>query len=164
MIGLGHSMSVLTATLLFLDSFLVAAIHHMKLPISTDKALIGLTRPLSIVNRCTEVIYPGIATQAGDAPVTQGFRLNPGEERDLSVGANWQGRAWGRTNCSFNDAGTAPSTSNGINIGGVACGTGDCGGTVNCQGTVSLICILPLALPSLPPTPIRQETWALSKE
>ncbi|KAL8874627.1 MAG: hypothetical protein Q9198_006864 [Flavoplaca austrocitrina] len=88
-------------------------------------------RPLVITNKCPDTIYPGIGTQAGTAPSTQGFRLNPGERRDLTVSADWQGRVWGRTNCSFNAAGTAPSSSG----TGVACSTGDCGGTVNCRGT-----------------------------
>ncbi|KAI4236233.1 MAG: hypothetical protein LQ349_002660 [Xanthoria aureola] len=88
-------------------------------------------RPLVITNKCPDTIYPGIGTQAGTAPSTQGFRLNPGERRDLTVSADWQGRVWGRTNCSFNAAGTAPLSSG----TGVACSTGDCGGTVNCRGT-----------------------------
>ncbi|KAL8971419.1 MAG: hypothetical protein Q9183_001066 [Haloplaca sp. 2 TL-2023] len=89
------------------------------------------TRPLHVINRCKETIYPGIGTQAGTGPSTQGFQLNPGQRRDLTVSADWQGRVWGRTNCSFNAAGTAPASSG----TGVACGTGDCGGTVNCRGT-----------------------------
>ncbi|KAI4189194.1 MAG: hypothetical protein L6R41_001637 [Letrouitia leprolyta] len=88
-------------------------------------------RPLKITNQCKETIYPGIGTQAGTGPSTQGFKLTSGQSRDLTVSADWQGRVWGRTNCSFNAAGTAPSSSG----TGVACGTGDCGGTVNCRGT-----------------------------
>ncbi|KAL8860757.1 MAG: hypothetical protein Q9178_002787 [Gyalolechia marmorata] len=88
-------------------------------------------RPLVISNKCPDTIYPGIGTQAGTAPSTQGFRLAPGESRDLTVSADWQGRVWGRTNCSFNAAGTAPLSSG----TGVACSTGDCGGTINCRGT-----------------------------
>ncbi|KAL8939798.1 MAG: hypothetical protein Q9211_002585 [Gyalolechia sp. 1 TL-2023] len=88
-------------------------------------------RPLVVTNQCREIIYPGIGTQAGTGPSTQGFQLTPGQSRDLTVSADWQGRVWGRTNCSFNAAGTAPSSSG----TGVACGTGDCGGTVNCRGT-----------------------------
>ncbi|KAI4176609.1 MAG: hypothetical protein LQ343_000900 [Gyalolechia ehrenbergii] len=88
-------------------------------------------RPLVIRNQCRETIYPGIGTQAGTGPSTQGFQLTSGQSRDLTVSADWQGRVWGRTNCSFNAAGTAPASSG----TGVACGTGDCGGTVNCRGT-----------------------------
>ncbi|KAL8953463.1 MAG: hypothetical protein Q9222_000667 [Ikaeria aurantiellina] len=88
-------------------------------------------KPLRITNTCKETIYPGIGTQAGSGPGTQGFQLTPGQSRDLTVSADWQGRVWGRTNCSFNAAGTAPASSG----TGVACGTGDCGGTVDCRGT-----------------------------
>ena len=92
--------------------------------------------PLRVTNRCPEVIYPGIGTQAGTAPVVQGFRLGQGESRNLTVSADWQGRVWGRTNCTFNPAGTAPANNGGVNGGGAACMTGDCGGVVNCRLTV----------------------------
>ena len=98
----------------------------------------GESRPLSVLNQCKEVIYPAIATQAGIPPSTQGFKLSPGGSKSLTVGADWQGRVWGRTNCSFNSDGTGPSNNGGLNGGGVACGTGDCGGTVNCRGTVRI--------------------------
>lgn len=88
-------------------------------------------RPLNIINQCEETIYPGIGTQAGTGPATQGFQLSAGQRRELTVSADWQGRVWGRTNCSFNAAGTAPASSG----TGVACDTGDCGGTVDCRGT-----------------------------
>ncbi|KAL8656774.1 MAG: hypothetical protein Q9210_000017 [Variospora velana] len=88
-------------------------------------------RPLVISNQCKETIYPGIGTQAGTGPATQGFQLTAGQSRSLTVSADWQGRVWGRTNCSFNAAGTGPASSG----TGVACGTGDCGGTVSCRGT-----------------------------
>lgn len=115
----------------FLSSY-VHGIHHMKrAPLAWVNRRAD-DRPLVITNKCPDTIYPGIGTQAGTAPSTQGFRLNPGERRDLTVSADWQGRVWGRTNCSFNAAGTAPASSG----TGVACSTGDCGGTVNCRGTV----------------------------
>ena len=109
----------------------VHGIHHMdRGPLAWVNRRAD-TRPLHVLNQCKETIYPGIGTQAGTAPSTQGFQLNPGQRRDLTVSADWQGRVWGRTNCSFNAAGTAPASSG----TGVACGTGDCGGTVNCRGT-----------------------------
>lgn len=110
----------------------VAAAHHMERgPLAWVNRRAD-NRPLKITNQCKETIYPGIGTQAGTGPSTQGFKLTSGQSRDLTVSADWQGRVWGRTNCSFNAAGTAPSSSG----TGVACGTGDCGGTVNCRGTV----------------------------
>ncbi|KAL9615184.1 MAG: hypothetical protein Q9167_000390 [Letrouitia subvulpina] len=89
------------------------------------------SRTLTIKNQCPEVIYPGIGTQAGTGPATSGFKLGNDESRDLTVSADWQGRVWGRTNCSFNAAGTGPASSG----TGVACGSGDCGGVINCRGT-----------------------------
>lgn len=93
------------------------------------------TRPLAVSNLCKETIYPGIATQAGTAPQVSGFQLTTGQTMNLTVSADWQGRVWGRTNCSFNLAGTGPSNNGGYNGYGQACGTGDCGGVVNCKGT-----------------------------
>ena len=91
--------------------------------------------PLTVENQCKEVIYPGIVTQAGTGPSVGGFRLDTGESRDLTVSADWQGRVWGRTNCSFNSAGTGASNYGGLNGGGRACGSGDCGGVINCRAT-----------------------------
>ena len=82
--------------------------------------------PLIVANQCSETIYPGILTQSGTGPGTGGFELSPGSSRTLSVSKGWQGRVWGRTNCSF---------ANGGGSSGPACSTGDCGG-VSCQGTV----------------------------
>ncbi|KAF2197721.1 thaumatin family protein [Delitschia confertaspora ATCC 74209] len=83
--------------------------------------------PLIVTNYCPETIYPGISTQSGDGPPLSGFKLDPGKTSNQTVSEDWQGRVWGRTNCSFNDAGTAPKWG-----GPRACGTGDCNGVVNC--------------------------------
>jgi hypothetical protein len=91
-----------------------------------------------VVNNCGETIWPGVGTQAGTGPGTGGFQLSSGDKRELSVAADWQGRIWGRTNCSFNALGTGPANLNGNNGGGRACTTGDCGGVMECTLTVSL--------------------------
>ena len=111
-------------------------LHHMKrLPLAyvsrRDENV-----PLVVKNLCAETIYPGIVTQSGTAPSSGGFELQSGQTKNFTVGADWQGRVWGRTNCSFNAAGTGPSNDGGLNGGGVACGTGDCGGIVDCKATV----------------------------
>lgn len=103
------------------------AIHHMKREVTARQ---NGNVPLVVTNRCGETIYPGIVTQAGTGPASQGFQLTPGQNNRQTVSSNWQGRVWGRTNCSFNAQGTAQG-------GGAACSTGDCGGTVSCQATVS---------------------------
>ncbi|KAI9730070.1 MAG: hypothetical protein M1834_006062 [Cirrosporium novae-zelandiae] len=94
-------------------------------------------KPLNIINQCRETIYPGILTNSGTGPGTGGFKLEAGGVNNLSVSADWSGRVWGRTNCSFNANGTGASNS-GLNGGGQACTTGDCGGVVDCQGTGNL--------------------------
>ena len=112
------------------------ALHHMKRAPLAYVLRRDDTVPLVVKNLCLETIYPGIVTQTGTAPSVGGFELQTGESRNLTVGADWQGRVWGRTNCSFNSAGTGPSNNGGNNGGGRACGTGDCGGIVNCRATV----------------------------
>ena len=94
--------------------------------------------PLIVSNNCGDTIWPGIGTQAGTGPGTGGFELSSGSSNSLMVSADWQGRVWGRTNCSFNIGGTGASNLNGQNGAGAACGTGDCGGVLNCVNTVSL--------------------------
>lgn len=108
------------------------ALHHMKRipPPSLHRRQNEMTlTPLIIVNSCPEPIWPAVDTQHGTGPSTNGFKLSPGEQNNLTVSENWQGRVWGRTNCSFNDAGTGPA-SGGV---GRACGSGDCNGMLNCK-------------------------------
>ncbi|KAH9889179.1 thaumatin family protein [Xylariomycetidae sp. FL2044] len=76
--------------------------------------------PLVVTNNCPDTLWPGIATQHGDGPESSGFELDPGASRNLTVGATWQGRVWGRTNCTVGD-GTA------------TCTTGDCFGKLECE-------------------------------
>ncbi|KAK3949924.1 thaumatin family-domain-containing protein [Pseudoneurospora amorphoporcata] len=91
--------------------------------------------PIVITNSCPDTIWPGIGTQNGIGPGVGGFELAPGGTRPLFVGPDWQGRVWGRTNCSFNDEGTGPSNLNGVNGNGAACMTGDCFGRLDCEFT-----------------------------
>ncbi|OJD30139.1 thaumatin family protein [Diplodia corticola] len=98
-----------------------AAIHHMKreLPDHVRRASAG-TKPLIVTNKCPDTIYPAFITQEGTGPAKTGFELKTGGQVNQTVSANWQGRVWGRTNCSF------PAD------GPTACGTGDCNGQVEC--------------------------------
>jgi hypothetical protein len=84
------------------------------------------TIELVVTNNCTDTIYPAIATRNGSPPEMSGFQLDPGNSITVHVQRNWQGRIWGRTNCSFPNP-SAPAS---------ACSTGDCGGVVNCTLTV----------------------------
>ena len=116
----------------------ICAIHHMRqTPAAWVAPRDSSTKPLFVSNNCGEVIYPAVLTQSGTGPSTTGFKLNPGGSQNLTVSADWQGRVWGRTNCSFNAQGTGPSHTGGVNGNGAACVTGDCGGTVQCQLAVT---------------------------
>lgn len=93
------------------------------------------TVPLKVTNNCEATIWPGVATQKGTGPGTGGFELASRHSRDFNVSWDWQGRLWGRTNCSFNANGTAASNLNGVNGNGAACLSGDCFGRLDCQFT-----------------------------
>ncbi|KAI9750198.1 MAG: hypothetical protein M4579_006567 [Chaenotheca gracillima] len=86
-----------------------------------------------ITNQCSETIHPAVLTQSGGGPSTGGFALLPNHTRNLTVGPDWQGRVWGRTNCSFNLHGTGPSKEGGIDGSGKSCNTGDCLGVLDCK-------------------------------
>lgn len=111
------------------------AMHHMARDPLVWVSRRDDSKPLSIVNQCPETIWPAIATQAGTGPSSQGFSLAVGATQNMTVSSDWQGRVWGRTNCSFNQAGTGAANS-GLTGGGTACTTGDCGGIISCRGTV----------------------------
>ncbi|KAI1815631.1 thaumatin family protein [Poronia punctata] len=96
--------------------------------LSRSQGVKGITRPLTkrdkpipliITNNCPEILWPGIASQAGEGPDRHGFELRPKKSRSLTVGPTWAGRVWGRTNCT---------------VGGDAatCQTGDCMGKMDC--------------------------------
>jgi len=91
--------------------------------------------PIYITNNCHENVWPGIGTQNGQGPGTGGFLLVPAEQRVLFVSPDWQGRIWGRTNCSFNADGSGPFNLNGLGGDGTACMTGDCFGKLSCEFT-----------------------------
>lgn len=95
------------------------------------------TTPLEIVNSCDETIWPGILTQHGVGPGTGGFALEPNETRAMLVSWDWQGRVWGRANCSFNAEGDGPAQPMGVNGWGAACESCDCGGQLDCSVAVS---------------------------
>jgi hypothetical protein len=80
--------------------------------------------PLNITNKCDSTIWPGITSQAGSGPGTGGFELGPGEQRGLWVSPDWQGRVWGRTNCT-------------VDGDSCQCMTGDCFGKLDCEFSVS---------------------------
>lgn len=126
--------SITLVTLLLLASIPESnALHHMKrIPAPNLQRRQGqdpmTDTPLTIVNQCADDIWAAINTQHGAGPSTNGFKLSTGEQNNLTVSSDWQGRVWGRTNCSFNDAGTGPA-SGGV---GKACGSGDCNGALNC--------------------------------
>jgi hypothetical protein len=115
------------STLLLLSSILSA-------PVTTATNLL----PLRVTNNCKESIWPAILTQAGTAPASSGFLLKPGETNAQTVGLDWKGRVWARTNCSFPTTGGMPASGQ----GGAPCETGDCGMFLECQGAVSSFCFL----------------------
>lgn len=100
--------------------------HHMKWHVEKRQSG-NQNTPLLVANWCNEDIYPALLTQGGGGPTQNGFHLSPGSNQTIYVSDDWQGRVWGRTNCSFDSSGQAQGGSN------TACSTGDCGGALDCQ-------------------------------
>jgi hypothetical protein len=123
------SLLSLCVSLIVLSTLPVDALHHMRTiaPRRLQRRKEPVT-PLLVTNNCPETIWPGISTQSGDGPKLNGFELKPGDTYNQTVSEDWQGRVWGRTNCSFNDEGSGPKSG-----GGRACKSGDCNGILNCQ-------------------------------
>ncbi|KAF2396276.1 Osmotin, thaumatin-like protein [Trichodelitschia bisporula] len=102
------------------------SLHHM---LTSPRRLDADPKPLVVTNMCPSSLWPGIDTQSGTGPSPPGFSLAPQSSSNLTVSADWQGRVWARTNCSFNSDGTGPAN----NALGKACGTGDCNGLLACK-------------------------------
>jgi hypothetical protein len=83
----------------------------------------GLRIPMKITNNCNTKIWPAVFTQHGVGPGVGGFELRPHESANLFVGPTWQGRIWGRTNCTVNGE-------------SASCSTGDCWHMLDCPATV----------------------------
>lgn len=111
----------------------VHTIHHMQLPPRHLVNRQSSDLPLVVTNQCDDTIYPAILTQSGTGPPQSGFRLDPGNSVNQNVSADWVGRVWGRTNCTFTYDGLVPQSSQ----GGSPCSSGDCGPNLECQGAVS---------------------------
>jgi hypothetical protein len=110
----------------------VASLHHFRHPPVHNVLRRDSDIPLRIRNQCNEDIWPAILTQFGQGPSHTGFHLVPGNATELSVGQDWQGRVWARTNCTFDESGEVPPSRQGQ----VTCDTGDCGQFLECQGAV----------------------------
>ncbi|EPS99470.1 Osmotin thaumatin-like protein [Fomitopsis schrenkii] len=57
--------------------------------------------PFAIVNNCGYQVDPAFfpAATASDGSLTGGFPLAAGASADVTLGATWSGRIWGRTGC-----------------------------------------------------------------
>lgn len=125
-----RSIAQLCTILFLLSGFPIAdGVHHMssKAPRKLERRKEDVT-PLLVTNRCPDKIWPAIGTQSGQGPKENGFKLEPGETKNQTVSEDWQGRVWGRTNCSFRADGSGPAEGR-----GKACYSGDCNGILNCR-------------------------------
>jgi hypothetical protein len=78
---------------------------------------------LALYNRCPETVWPGIQPSAGKELLARGgMQLPPNRATSIHLPSGWSGRVWGRQGCKFDAAGRG------------RCATGDCGGTLFCNG------------------------------
>ncbi|KAI3761605.1 hypothetical protein L1987_52026 [Smallanthus sonchifolius] len=76
-----------------------------------------------MVNKCTHPVWPGIQPTAGRPVLLRGgFKLPPKKSFTLSLPPAWSGRIWGRVGSAFDSSGRGK------------CATGDCGGSLFCNG------------------------------
>ncbi|KAI7730615.1 hypothetical protein M8C21_009110 [Ambrosia artemisiifolia] len=76
---------------------------------------------ITVVNDCVFTVWPAIYGSP-DLNIT-GFELTEDSSRSFQTPANWTGRMWARTGCSFNGSGHG------------SCKIGDCGsGQMRCNG------------------------------
>ncbi|KAH0837588.1 hypothetical protein AYO21_05078 [Fonsecaea monophora] len=119
-----HTISPLSAALILLSTIPAAAAVTML--------------PLRVTNNCKEPIWPAILTQSGTGPASSGFLLGSGATKSQTVGLDWKGRVWARTNCSFptttGSTSALPPLPPSSGQGGSPCQTGDCGMFLECQG------------------------------
>ncbi|KAL7090277.1 hypothetical protein ACP275_12G030700 [Erythranthe tilingii] len=68
----------------------------------------SLGAKFTLVNNCSETIWPAIRSSVGSPNLeSTGFELPIGTSRAVDAPTRWTGRFWGRTNCTFNDSGNA---------------------------------------------------------
>ncbi|SMR46430.1 unnamed protein product [Zymoseptoria tritici ST99CH_3D1] len=100
----------------------VRAEHHMNRRIESRQNNNSSGLQIVISNMCADKIWPGVVTQSSTGPTASGFELDSGANRTINVANDWQGRVWGRTNCSFSSDGSSQGS----------CTTGECG-ALNCR-------------------------------
>lgn len=134
-------MSAVRAVAVLLLALTASAEHHMKREKITKRQGGNTNTPILISNWCAETIYPAILTQGGTGPQNTGYTAQPNSNQTVYVSSDWQGRVWGRTNCTF-----------GNGKAGSSCSTGDCGGIQACKG------------PGAPPATLAEFTMAGSDD
>ncbi|XP_051119729.1 thaumatin-like protein [Andrographis paniculata] len=78
---------------------------------------------MTLYNKCSHPVWPGIQASAGKPLLARGgFKLPPNKAYTMQLPPGWSGRVWGRHGCSFDAAGKG------------RCATGDCGGALFCNG------------------------------
>ncbi|KAM3422518.1 hypothetical protein BST61_g19 [Cercospora zeina] len=96
-----------------LSASAAATAHHINSHLETRQSNGSIQ--IRIINKCPDIIWPGIAENDGES--SDGFELAAGSNRTISVAADWKGRIWGRTNCTFPSGDNLPGN----------CLTGECG-------------------------------------
>lgn len=77
----------------------------------------------TLVNRCSETVWPGLAGNGGTSLAGGGFALSTGQSVPVNAPTGWSGRFWGRTGCAFSASGVG------------SCATGNCVHGLKCAGS-----------------------------
>lgn len=107
----------------FIVLAVIAAISGFSFIVVYAHTLVGPDgRTITITNNTSQTIWAAAAGNAGfAAPNNGGWEMAPGAKVSVTVANNWQGRFWGRTECTFNGSNNP-------------CATANCGPSLQCNG------------------------------
>ncbi|AAF78382.1 T10O22.21 [Arabidopsis thaliana] len=110
---------------LFLFAFLLLLSHASDFSNTTIFVVVSLRAASTVIfyNKCKHPVWPGIQPSAGQNLLAGGgFKLPANKAHSLQLPPLWSGRFWGRHGCTFDRSGRGH------------CATGDCGGSLSCNG------------------------------
>jgi hypothetical protein len=95
---------------------------------SVSSASSSTQRIVTLINTTQQTVWAVSTGNPGYTPPDGGaWTLGPGQTVTLTYPSTWNGRIWGRTGCSFDNAGQG------------SCATGDCGSGITCANLANNI-------------------------
>jgi len=83
-------------------------------------------RTFTVKNNCSQTVWVGAFSSNQPQPNSGGWALAAGASSSVAIANGWNGRFWGRRNCTFDASGAG------------MCETGDCGRGLLCNGATGI--------------------------